>query len=82
MMSVLLSTAMTNEQKLTLLLGVLKTYAEAKHCYERDPFYDVYDERELGETVEQAEEYAEIHFARTLLEQIDETFLYPRVEVK
>jgi len=24
---------MTNEQKLTLLLGVLKTYAEAKHCY-------------------------------------------------
>jgi hypothetical protein len=73
---------MTNEQKLTLLLGVLKTYAEAKHCYERDPFYDVYDERELGETVEQAEEYAEIHFARTLLEQIDETFLYPRVEVK
>jgi len=24
---------MTNEQKLTLLLGVLKTYAEQKHCY-------------------------------------------------
>ena len=73
---------MTGEQKLTHLLKVLKTYAEHKHCYERDPFYDVYDERELGETVEQAEEYAEIHFARTLLEQIDETFLHPRVEVK
>jgi hypothetical protein len=73
---------MTDEQKLTHLLKVLKTYAEHKHCYERDPFYDVYDERELGETVEQSEEYAEILFARTLLEQIDETFLHPRVEVK
>jgi len=68
---------MTNEEKLTLLLGVLKTYAEQKHCYERDPFYDVYDERELGETIEHAEEYATIHFARTLLEQIGEKFEYP-----
>ena len=24
---------MTEQQKLTLLLGVLKTYAEQKHCY-------------------------------------------------
>jgi len=24
---------MTDEQKLTLLLGVLKRYAEQKHCY-------------------------------------------------
>lgn len=68
---------MTNEEKLTHLLKVLKTYAEEKHCYERDPFYDVYDEKELGETVEQAEEYAEIHFARTLLEQIGVEFEYP-----
>ena len=75
-------TEMTAEQKLTQLLKVLKLYAEEKHCYERNKFYDVYDERELGETVEQAEEYAEILFARTLLEQIDETFLHPRVEVK
>ena len=73
---------MTDTEKLTHLIKVLKLYAEQKHCYERDKFYDVYDERELGETVEQAEEYATIHFARTLLEQIDETFLYPRVEVK
>jgi hypothetical protein len=65
------------EPKLTLLIGVLKQYAEEKHCYERDPFYDVYDERELGETVEQAEEYATIHFARTLLEQIGVEFEYP-----
>jgi hypothetical protein len=66
-------TEMTAEQKLTQLLKVLKLYAEEKHCYERNKFYDVYDERELSETVEQAEEYGIIHFARTLLEQIDET---------
>ena len=68
---------MTNEQKLELIIKVLKQYAEEKHCYERDLFYDVYDERELGETVEHAEEYATIHFARTLLEQIGENFEYP-----
>lgn len=70
---------MTDTEKLNFLLKVLKKYAEHKHCYERDRFYDVYDERDLGETVEQAEEYAQIHFARTLLEQIDETFMYPGV---
>ena len=68
---------MTDTEKLAFLLKVLKQYAEHKHCYERDRFYDVYDERDLGETVEQAEEYAQIHFARTLLEQINETFEYP-----
>ena len=68
---------MTDTEKLEHLIKVLKTYAEDKHCYERDPFYDVYDERGLGETVEQAEEYAQIHFARTLLEQIDVEFEYP-----
>jgi len=68
---------MTDTEKLLFLIRVLKQYAEAKHCYDRDKFYDVYDERELGETVEHAEEYSEILFARTLLEQIGETFLYP-----
>jgi len=68
---------MNDTEKLLFLIRVLKKYAESKHCYDRDKFYDVYDERELGETVEQAEEYAEILFARTLLEQIGETFEYP-----
>ena len=69
---------MTDSEKLKLLLKVLKEYAEAKHCYERDKFYDVYDERRgLTETVEYAEEYATIHFARTLLEQIGVEFEYP-----
>ena len=69
--------SLSNEQKLTHLLKVLKEYAEHKHCYERDKFYDVYDERDLSGTVEHAEEYAEIHFARTLLEQIGVDFHYP-----
>ena len=42
-------------------------------------FY-VYDERDLGETVEQAEEYATIHFSRTLLEQIGVEFEHPMLK--
>jgi hypothetical protein len=68
---------MTNEEKLTLLLKVLKEYAETKTCYDRDKFYDIYDEKELDESVVQAEEYGEIHLARTLLEQIGVEFEYP-----
>jgi len=68
---------MTDTEKLTLLLKVLKNYAEHKHCYERYKCYDVYDERDLGETVEQAEEYATIHFSRTLLEQIGVEYILP-----
>ena len=30
---------MTDEQKLTLLLKVLKGYAEQKHCYNKNPNY-------------------------------------------
>ena len=68
---------MTDEQKFAHLLKVLKQYAEQNHCYERYKFYDVYDERDISETVQDAEEYAQIHFARTLLEQIGEEFQYP-----
>lgn len=73
---------MTDTEKYEHLLKVLKMYAESKHCYERDKFYDVYDERDLGETVEHAEEYATIHFARTLLEQIGVGFEYPCMKEK
>jgi hypothetical protein len=68
---------MTDAEKLLFLIRVLKQYAEEKHCYDRDKFYDVYNERDISEIVEHAEEYAEILFARTLLEQIGETFEYP-----
>jgi hypothetical protein len=67
---------MTNEEKLTLLLKVLKTHAEQKHCYdtEGDPYdypphsWDVFDD---------GADYGEILFARTLLEQIGVEFEYP-----
>ena len=68
---------MTNEQKLTLLLGVLKTYAEAKHCYNEKgddytPSAGSYDD-----AFEDGICYGDITFARTLLEQIGEKFEYP-----
>lgn len=68
---------MNDTKKLKQLIKVLKKYAETPHCYERYKFYDVYDERDISETVQDAEEYAQIHFARTLLEQIGEEFQYP-----
>ena len=61
---------MSNEEKLTLLLGVLKTYAEQKHCYNEKgddytPSAGSYDD-----AFEDGADYGEITFARTLLEQI------------
>jgi hypothetical protein len=68
---------MSNEEKLTLLLGVLKTYAEQKHCYNEKgddytPSAGSYDD-----AFEDGADYGEILFARTLLEQIGEKFEYP-----
>ena len=59
---------MTDEQKLTLLLKVLKQYAESRHCYE---------DNGVDEDFESGVNYGEILFARTLLEQIGENFEYP-----
>ena len=61
---------MTDEQKLTLLLKVLKQYAETPHCYNRQgdnytPSRDSYDT-----AFDDGSEFGEILFARTLLEQI------------
>ena len=69
---------MTNdEQKLTLLLGVLKTYAEQKHCYNEKgddytPSAGSYDD-----AFEDGADYGEISFARTLLEQIGVEYEHP-----
>ena len=68
---------MTNEQKLTLLLGVLKTYAEAKHCYNKNPGYEPIFIEDTYNAFEDGADYGEINFARTLLEQIGENFEYP-----
>ena len=69
---------MTDEQKLTHLLKILKCYAEEKHCYDvygddytpsRDDSYDT--------AFEDGIEYGETLFARSLLEQIGVEFEYP-----
>jgi hypothetical protein len=61
---------MTDTEKLTLLLKVLKEYAEAKHCYDKNPEYNPAEFKSYGE----------ILFARTLLEQIGEKFEYPSMK--
>jgi hypothetical protein len=69
---------MTEEQKLALLLKVLKEYAEAKHCY--DKYGDSYSPCENGsydDAFDDGSEFGEILFARTLLEQIGVEFQYP-----
>ena len=69
---------MTDTEKLAFLLKVLKQYAESKHCY--DKYGDEYSPVENGnydEAFDDGSEFGEILFARTLLEQIGETFEYP-----
>ena len=68
---------MTDEQKLTLLLKVLKQYAETPHCYNRQgdnytPSRDSYDT-----AFEDGCEFGEILLARTLLEQIGVEYEHP-----
>ena len=61
---------MSDTEQLTLLLKVLKEYAEAKHCYnvygdDYTPSAGSYDD-----AFDDGSDYGEITFARTLLEQI------------
>ena len=72
---------MINEENLNLLINKLKEYAEAKHCYDKygvnyAPGKCICFEYAFDDGVE----YGEILFARTLLEQIGETFEYPCME--
>ena len=68
---------MTNEEKLTLLLKVLKEYAEVKHCY--DVYGDDYTPSagNYDDAFEDGADYGEITFARTLLEQIGVEYEHP-----
>ena len=69
---------MTNEQKLTHLLKVLKEYAEVKHCYDRKgDDYNPNSYTHCDDAFDDGADYGEILFARTLLEQIGESFEYP-----
>jgi len=72
---------MTNEQKLTFLIKVLKEYAEQKHCYDREE--DSYEyPQQKWDVFDDGADYGEILFARTLLEQIGENFEYPCMRMK
>jgi hypothetical protein len=67
---------MTNEEKLTLLIGVLKQSAEEKHCYDREE--DSYEyPQQKWDVFADGIDYGAINFARTLLEQIGVEFEYP-----
>lgn len=66
---------MTTEEKLTLLVEVLKKYAEQPHCYNLNPHYEY--PHHNWDIFEDGSDYGEITFARTLLEQIDVEFEYP-----
>jgi hypothetical protein len=69
---------MTDTEKLTLLLGVLKEYAEMKHCYNKygDDFNpNDYTSGDVAFKV--GAEFGEILFARTLLEQIGVEYEHP-----
>ena len=71
---------MTNEQKLTHLLKVLKEFAEAKHCYDRKgDDYNPNSYTHCDDAFEDGIDYGWTNFARTLLEQIGENFEYPCV---
>ena len=68
---------MTNEEKLTHLLKILKEYAEKPTCYNLNPDYEY--PHHSWDTFEDGSDYGEILFARTLLEQIGVEFEYPCV---
>ena len=69
---------MTNEQKLTHLIKVLKTYAEQKHCFDgKGGGYYYYLPENSYDAFDDGGDYGEISFARTLLEQIGVEYEHP-----
>ena len=68
---------MTDTEKYEELIKVLENYAETPHCYE---YQSEWDGSGWDGSFDCATNYATIHFARTLLEQIGEEFKYPCME--
>jgi hypothetical protein len=68
---------MTDEQKLTYLLKVLKNYAEQPTCYNLNPHYSPVFNGSYDDAFEDGSDYGEITFARTLLECIEVDYVYP-----
>lgn len=63
---------MTDTEKITFFITVLKTYAEKKHCYEKyGDFYDATNQPQ-SRIFDDGIEYGEIYLARTLLKEIGE----------
>ena len=68
------------DEQIQMLLKLLKTYAEAKNCYDSEgddytPSRDSYDT-----AFDDGCEFGEILLARTLLEQIGVEFKYPLLD--
>jgi len=70
---------MIEEEKLSLLLKVLKEYAERKHCYEYEEDYTP-GAGNYDNAFEDGADYGEIYLARTLLGQIGVEFEYPMMK--
>jgi hypothetical protein len=69
---------MTDSEQLTLLIKVLKEYAEKEHCYDREgDDYTPSKYTHCDDAFEDGAEFGKILFARTLLEQIGVEFEYP-----
>jgi hypothetical protein len=69
---------MTDTEKLTHLIKVLKAYAETPHCYDRKgDDYNPNSYTHGDDAFDDGAEYGEVLFARTLLEQIGIEFQYP-----
>ena len=69
---------MTDDIKLSIIINILKQYAEQKHCYDRKgDDYNPNSYTHGEDAFEDGAEYGEILFARTLLEQIGVEFQYP-----
>jgi hypothetical protein len=69
---------MTDSEQLTVLLKLLKEYAEKEHCY--DKYGDDFNPNDYthgDDAFDVGSEFGEILFARTLLEQIGVEFEYP-----
>ena len=66
---------MTNEQKLTHLITILKNYAQQPTCYNLNPDYEY--PHHSWDIFEDGSDYGEIMFARTLLEQIGVEYEHP-----
>lgn len=70
---------MTKEDEIAFayLTKILKEYAEAEHCYDKNPEYNPAEFKSNDDAFDEGSEYGQIHLARILLERIGVEFEYP-----